>query len=88
MKSQNQELLAKMNTFYSNRYKSNPKEKEKRFNAAVEDLIETGDITKKDYIAFCMDNDIEPTIKEKPKTSSYGGGGGCGSSTTSSRGGC
>ena len=40
---------------------------ETKFNNAVEDLIETGDIKHKGYIAFCVTHDVEPKIKPKPK---------------------
>jgi hypothetical protein len=59
-----------MLNFYKRRYASNQSEMEKKFNAAVEDLIETGDISKKDYVAFCVTNDVEPTIDHKSSSSS------------------
>jgi hypothetical protein len=38
---------------------------EKRFNNAVEDLITTGDITKREYTEFCVTHDIEPKVKKQ-----------------------
>lgn len=47
-------LLQKMYDFYQKRYSDNQPEMEKRFNDAVEDLITTGDITKREYTEFCV----------------------------------
>lgn len=59
------ELLQKMYDFYQRRYSDNQSEMEKRFNNAVEDLITTGDITKREYTEFCVTHDIEPKVKKQ-----------------------
>lgn len=78
-------LLQKMYDFYQKRYSDNQPEMEKRFNDAVEDLITTGDITKREYTEFCVTHDIEPKVKPKitytsgtsydPCSGGYRGGG-------------
>lgn len=65
------ELLQKMYDFYQKRYSDNQPEMEKRFNDAVEDLISTGDITKREYTEFCVTHDIEPKVKKQSSSSSY-----------------
>ena len=71
---QSNELLTNMLAFYKRRYADRQSEMETKFNAAAEDLIETGDISKKEYMDFCVTHDVEPTVKTKPvvkkKTSS------------------
>ena len=67
--SQEQDLLVRLMNFYKKRY-TDQSDFEQKFNDAVEDLIETGDIKKGTYVAFCLDNDIEPKIKKKPSSSS------------------
>jgi hypothetical protein len=59
-------LLNKMHDFYKGRYSG--EEMEKKFNDAVEDLISTGDITRKEFLEFCYDNNIEPITKKKKKS--------------------
>ncbi len=80
--SQEVELLDRLMNFYKKRY-SEKSSFEKKFNDAVQDLISTGDIKKNEYIKFCIDNDIEPIIPNKPSTSNYTSSG-CGSSGYSS----
>lgn len=67
------EILKKILEFYKKRY--NGPELEEKFNKACEDLIQSGDIKKSDYMLFCIDNDIEPIIKKKSKSSSGGSSG-------------
>lgn len=74
--AQEVELLSKMLSFYKKRYSTNSSTMEEKFNDAVEDLIETGDISKSVYIDFCVTHDIEPRIKKQkpytpPSTSTY-----------------
>lgn len=89
--SQEPELLMNMYNFYKKRYANNQSEMEKKFNTACEDLISTGDITKKEYVAFCVTHDIEPKVEEVTKkstsSSSTYSSDPCGRST-SYRGGC
>jgi hypothetical protein len=79
--SQEGDLLIRLMNFYKKRY-TNQTEFEQKFNDAVEDLIDTGDIKKSTYVEFCIDNDIEPKIKKKSSggssytSSGCGGGGG------------
>lgn len=40
---------------------------ESKFNDAVKDLIDTGDIERSEYIQFCIENNVEPIIQPKPK---------------------
>jgi hypothetical protein len=80
--SQGSDLLLNMYKFYSKRYASNPSEIEKKFNAAVEDLITTGDIKNVEYIDFCVTHDIEPKIKEKKQSSSSSSSDPCGHSVS------
>lgn len=77
--SQEDELLTKLMNFYKKRY-TNQEEFEKKFNDAVEDLVDTGDIKKATYIDFCVDNDIEPKIKKRSSSSSSYTSSGCGGS--------
>lgn len=65
--SQETELLMNMYNFYHKRYASNHIEMEKKFNTSCEDLISTGDISKKEYMSFCVTHDIEPVVKETTK---------------------
>ena len=60
-------LLQKLYDFYSRRYTNT--ELEKKFNEATQDLINSGDINKKDYIEFCVTHDIEPVINKTISTS-------------------
>lgn len=64
------ELLIKMLNFYKKRYTG--KELETKFNDACDELIDSGDISRKDYMQFCIDNDIEPKVKKKKESSSRG----------------
>jgi hypothetical protein len=88
--SQQSDLLMNMYNFYKKRYASNQSEMEKKFNDAVEDLIDTGDISKAEYVAFCVTHDIEPKIKKKSSSSSssssYSSGDSCGGGYSSYRG--
>jgi hypothetical protein len=77
--SQGTDLLAKMLKFYSRRYASNQQEMEKKFNDAAEDLIREKDVTRAEYMEFCLDNDIEPRSTGR-------GSGSSGSSSGSSSG--
>jgi len=72
MDSQQKELLQKLYNFYKKRYTS-VSEFESKFNSAIADLIDTGDIEKKEYLNFCLDNDIEPMTKKKGKISNFKG---------------
>jgi hypothetical protein len=65
------ELLIKMLNFYKKRYTGT--DLESKFNDACDELISSGDISHKDYMLFCVDNDIEPKIKKKKKESSSSG---------------
>lgn len=81
-KSEQNQLLDKMLSFYKKRYTG--KELENKFNSACEDVIISGDLSQVTYMSFCMDNNIEPIIKKKNKPSkssddyNYGG---CGRSS-------
>lgn len=66
---QQQELMTKILNLYEKRYKG--KELENKFNAACEDLIDTNDIERSDYMKFCISNDLEPKLKKR-NSSSYG----------------
>ena len=68
--SQASELLMNMYNFYKKRYATNQTEMEQKFNDAVEDLINTGDISKAEYMSFCVTHDIEPKVKKKTSSSS------------------
>ncbi len=73
MDSQQNELLLKLFNFYKKRY-TNASEFESKFNSAISDLIDTGDIEKKAYLNFCLDNDVEPMFKKKKgKISNFNG---------------
>jgi hypothetical protein len=54
--SQEIDLLNKLYAFYSKRY--NGTTLEEKFNAAVYDLVKTGDVQKSTYMEFCVDNKI------------------------------
>lgn len=87
--SQEQDLLIRLMNFYKKRY-TDQSDFEQKFNDAVEDLIDTGDIKKSTYVTFCVDNDIEPKIKKKsssssPSSSSYTSSGCGGRGYSSSR---
>jgi hypothetical protein len=58
--SQEIDLLTKLYAFYSRRY--NGSTLEEKFNAAVYDLVRTGDVQKATYMEFCIDNNIEPYV--------------------------
>lgn len=60
----NQTILLNMYNFYKKRYSTDQSEMEKKFNDAVEDLINTGDISKIEYTEFCVTHDIEPKVKK------------------------
>ena len=68
--SQSSELLMNMYNFDKKRYATNQTEMENKFNDAVEDLIGTGDISKAEYMSFCVTHDIEPKVKKKTSSSS------------------
>lgn len=75
--SQQVDLMYKILGLYTKRYSG--KELETKFNAACEDLIDTGDIDRSSYMLWCIDNNIEPVVKpKKPKTYSSDGCGGGG----------
>lgn len=59
-------LLTRLLAFYTKRY-SDQLTMEAKFNDAVKDLIDTGDIENGEYIQFCIENNVEPIIKPKPK---------------------
>jgi len=68
--SQEIDLLTKLHAFYSKRYKG--AQLEEKFNAAVYDLVKTGDVQKStymefcvehDYMEFCVEHDIEPQVE-------------------------
>ena len=65
------ELLTKLLAFYRGRY--NGVELETKFNSACKDLMDTGDIKRGLYMKFCVDNDIEPTVRKIPPRSSSSG---------------
>lgn len=67
--SEQNALLTRLLSFYKRRYSNNQTEMESKFNDAVKDLIDTGDVNQGEYIQFCIENDVEPTIKPKPKPS-------------------
>jgi hypothetical protein len=62
--SQEIDLLTKLYSFYSRRY--NGSTLEEKFNAAVYDLVKTGDVQKATYMEFCIDNNIEPYVAPAP----------------------
>lgn len=66
---ENIDLLNKLLSFYSARYTG--KILEEKFNDAVYELVKSDDIKISDYIKFCIDNNIEPTVKEKGKTNDF-----------------
>ncbi len=66
--SQEISLLEKLLRFYSSRYTGTTMEA--KFNDAIEDLITTGDIKRGTYITFCIDNNVEPRVSKKTKSSS------------------
>ena len=62
--SQEIDLLDKLYAFYSKRYQGATLEE--KFNAAVYDLVKTGDIQKATYMEFCVEHDIEPYVAPTP----------------------
>ena len=60
---EHKDLLTKLLSFYSARY--NGKSLETKFNDAVYELVKSDDVKISDYIIFCIDNNIEPTVKEQ-----------------------
>ena len=58
--SQEIDLLDKLYAFYSKRYQGTTLEE--KFNAAVYDLVKTGDVQKATYMEFCVEHDIEPYV--------------------------
>ena len=58
------ELLQQLLDIYK---KKHPSDWDAWFNKMAKDLVETGDITKADYIKFCAENDIsiKPNLKAK-----------------------
>jgi hypothetical protein len=62
--SQEIDLLTKLYAFYSRRY--NGSTLEEKFNAAVYDLVKTGDVQKSTYMEFCVEHDIEPYVAPAP----------------------
>lgn len=81
--SQQTEVLERLLTFYSKRYKG--KELDKKMSEAVQELIDSSDINLGAAMKFFADNDVEPYLKAKKmspssSSSSYsdpcGGGGG------------
>jgi hypothetical protein len=62
--SQEIDLLNKLYTFYSKRYQGTTLEE--KFNAAVYDLVKTGDVQKATYMEFCVEHDIEPYVVPVP----------------------
>jgi hypothetical protein len=58
--SQEIDLLNKLYAFYSKRYQGTTLEE--KFNAAVYDLVKTGDVQKATYMEFCVEHDIEPYV--------------------------
>jgi hypothetical protein len=86
--SQGKEILNKLYAFYSKRYSSDKAEMEKKFNDAAMDLVGEGDLTRREYMEFCVDNDIEPRKKKKSSGGSSSGGDSCGGGGGGMRGGC
>lgn len=80
------ELLIKMLNFYKKRYTG--KELETKFNDACDELIDSGDISRKDYMQFCIDNDIEPKVKKKKESRSSSSDWSSGCGNTSHRSSC
>ena len=83
--SQQTEVLDRLLTFYSKRYKG--RELDKKMSEAVQELIDSSDINLGAAMKFFADNDVEPYLKAKKissssssSSSSYsdpcGGGGG------------
>ena len=56
--SSQSELLAKMFSLYKRRYSG--KQLEDKFTEAGLDLVAAGDLSEKEYLRFCSDNDIAP----------------------------
>ena len=83
------EILQQLVDIYK---KKHPRDWQEYFNKMANDLIETNDISKADYIKFCAENDIsiraKRTISKPSSSSSSGASWGCGSSNTNTRGGC
>lgn len=68
MASQQDELLLKLYSLYKKRYQGQALER--KFNEAVFDLVESGDVSKGAFIKFCAEYDIEPDLSkftQKPK---------------------
>lgn len=61
------DIISKIYDFYEKRYSEDVVNMKKKFHIAIKDLIETGDITYKNYVSFCTENNIEPDTKLKPK---------------------
>lgn len=59
--SQEIDLLTKLHAFYSKRYKG--AQLGEKFNAAVYDLVKTGEVQKSTYMKFCDEHDIEPQVE-------------------------
>lgn len=76
------ELLQQLLDIYKRKH---PADWENWFNRMAKDLIDTGDVTRAEYIRFCAQNDIFIKPKPTPKPPSYSSG--CGSSTPT-RSGC
>ncbi len=64
--SEQNALLNRLLSFYKRRY-DEQSTMESKFNDAVKDLIDTGDISHSEYIQFCIENDVEPVVEHKPK---------------------
>ena len=86
--SQGKDLLTKLYNFYSRRYASDKAEMEQKFNDAAMDLIGEGDLTRADYMEFCVDHDIEPRKKSRSSGGGSYGGDSCGGGRSGGRGGC
>lgn len=76
--SQQLEVLNRLLNFYSKRYKG--ADLDKKMQEATQDLIDSADINLAAAMKFFAENDIEPKLKAKKSSSSYGydpcGGGG------------
>lgn len=87
------ELLQQLMEIYK---KKHPGDWVSWFNKMAQDLITTNDVSRKEYIQFCAENDIfikkvvEKPAKKSSSSSSDSGSSswGCGSSNTNTRGGC
>lgn len=74
------ELLNQLLEIYKRKH---PSDWEDWFNRMASDLIETGDVSKEDYIKFCAENDIFLKPKKSKPTTSYDP---CSTSSRPSRG--